>query len=92
MLCRFLTLCRDLNFLKNLKKNLWLIITFRLVKFEYYVWEQMNKYIEVIFTELKFNIHVVLVFMDTWYSIIYPQILCFHLWSEQPHFMPGLFL
>lgn len=65
MLCRFLTLCRDLNFLKNLKKNLWLIITFRLVKFEYYVWEQMNKYIEVIFTELKFNIHVVLVFMDT---------------------------
>ena len=40
-------------------------ITFRLVKFEYYVWEQMNKYIEVIFTELKFNIHVVLVFMDT---------------------------
>ena len=66
MLCRFLTLCRDLAFLKKFtfKKTL-AYSTFWLVKFEFHVWEQMNKHIEVTFTEMKFNIHGVLVFIDT---------------------------
>ena len=58
MLCRFVILCRDLSFLKKRWSTFWP------TKFEYCVQEQMNEHIEVIFTELKLNIHVVLVFID----------------------------